>query len=203
MSLLEAEITLERIGPVVETREAAAALLRSVTSTSRTLGALAEAGHAHRISHGLWSIGPTPPDPYWLVGDLTRPHPSYVSFQSALNFHGMIDQIPRDTTVASLDRARRITTTIGTYAVHHIPGELFGGWAKGPRGRVATPEKAIFDLAYISAARGAQPRRVPEIELPAGFDRAAIDEWIAKIGDQRIATMTKRGVGQILARAVR
>jgi len=22
---------------------------------------------------------------------------------------------------------------------------------------------------------------VPEIELPAGFDRAAIDEWIAKI----------------------
>ena len=126
-----------------------------------------------------------------------------MSFQSALNVHGMIDQIPRDTTVASLDRARRITTTIGTYAVHHIPGELFGGWAKGPRGRVATPEKAIFDLAYISAARGAQPRRVPEIVLPAGFDRAAIDEWIAKIADPRIATMTKRGVGQILARAVR
>jgi predicted transcriptional regulator of viral defense system len=203
VSLLETEIILERIGPVVETREAAAALLRSVPSTSRTLGALAEAGHAHRIRHGLWSIGPTPPDPYWVVGDLTRPHPSYVSFQSALNFHGMIDQIPRDTTVASLDRARRITTTIGTYAVHHIPGELLGGWAKGPRGRVATPEKAIFDLAYISAARGAQPRRVPEIDLPAGFDRAAIDEWIAKIGDPRIATLTKRGVRQILARAIR
>lgn len=203
MSLLETEIILERIGPVVETREAAAALLRSVPSTSRALGALAEAGHAHRIRHGLWSIGPTLPDPYWVVGDLTRPHPSYVSFQSALNFHGMIDQIPRDTTVASLDRARRITTTVGTYAVHHIPGELFGGWTKGPRGRVATPEKAIFDLAYTSAARGAKPRRVPEIDLPAGFDRAAIDEWIAKIGDPRIATMTKRGVRQILARAVR
>jgi len=60
-------------------------------------------------------------------------------------------------------------------------------------GRVATPEKAIFDLAYVSAARGAPPRRVPEIDLPAGFDRAAIDEWIAKIGDPRVATMTKEG----------
>jgi len=117
--------------------------------------------------------------PYWVVGDLTRPHPSYVSFQSALNFHGMIDQIPRDTTVASLDRARRITTTIGTYAVHTSQANS-SRMDYGARGRVATPEKAIFDLAYISAARGVQPRRVPEIDLLAGFDRAAIDEWIGQ-----------------------
>jgi hypothetical protein len=44
---------------------------------------------------------------------------------------------------------------------------------------------------------------VPEIDLPAGFGRAAIDEWIAKIADPRIATMTKKDVRQILARAVR
>jgi predicted transcriptional regulator of viral defense system len=203
MSLLETEIVLERIGPVVDTAEAAAALQRSVSSTSRALRALADAGHARQIRHGLWAVGPTPPDPFWIVGDLTRPHPSYVSFLSALNFYGMIDQIPRETTVASLDRARRITTTIGTYSVHHVPGELFGGWSKTQRGSVATPEKAVFDLAYISAARGAQPRRVPEIELPSGFDKAVIDGWIAKISDPRIATMTRRGVRYLLSRAIR
>ncbi|MFH1474443.1 MAG: hypothetical protein ABIG85_01140, partial [Chloroflexota bacterium] len=60
------------------------------------------------------------------------------------NHHGMIDQLPREVSVASLDRARRITTTLGTFAIHHLPPELFGGWAETPRGPVATPEKAIF-----------------------------------------------------------
>jgi len=61
MSLLEAEITLERIGPVVETREAAAPCCAAFLRRAVLWAPWPEAGHAHRIRHGLWSIGPTPP----------------------------------------------------------------------------------------------------------------------------------------------
>jgi predicted transcriptional regulator of viral defense system len=158
---------------------------------------------ARRIRHGLWAIGKLAPDPYLLPEHLTRPAPAYVSLTSALNFHGMIDQQPREITVASTGRARRIETSLGIFAIHRLPAELFGGWIETPQGRVATPEKAIFDLAYTGAAHRAKARRVPEIELPAGFDRGRLDEWCARIASPRLATLARAGVAAILARAVR
>jgi len=203
MTSVAALVTLERIGPFVSTAEAQAALRISLSSTSRLLAELETEGRARRIRHGLWSIGPTAPDPYLLPEQLTRPAPAYVSLVSALNFHGMIDQSPREITVASTGRARRIETSLGVYAVHQLPPELFGGWTDTPHGRIATPEKAVFDLAYTGAAHRARTRRVPEIELPAGFDPQRIAEWVMRIGSPRLATITRAGVAATLARAVR
>ncbi|MFH0751911.1 MAG: hypothetical protein V2B17_08760 [Chloroflexota bacterium] len=203
MSRLEADAVLEPLGPVIRTAEAAAALRRSVSSASRVLRGLEAAGRARQVRHGIWVVGRTMPDPFAVVPELTSPHLAYVSFISALDHHGMIDQIPREVTVASLDRARRITTTLGTFAIHHLPPELFGGWAETPRGRVATPEKAIFDISYVSAVHAGRPRRVPELELPPGFDRRAIDAWLERIASRRVATMTRLGVESILQRATR
>ena len=203
MSLLNAYSTLEALGPVVTTAEAAAALRRSTTSASRMLRGLEEAGRVKRVRSGLWSIGSTDPDPYAVASELTSPSPSYVSFLSALNFHGMIDQIPREVSLSSLDRARKIKTSLGTFSVHHLPPELFGGWNETPRGRVATPAKAIFDLCYVSVAGTGKPRRVPELELPDPFDRDEIDQWVGRIPSARLATLTRRAVDQTLARATR
>jgi predicted transcriptional regulator of viral defense system len=203
MSLLDTYSALEGLGPVVTTAEAAAALRRSASSASRMLRGLEEAGRVRRLRSGLWAIGSADPDPYAVVSELTSPSPSYVSFLSALNFHGMIDQIPREVSVASLDRARRIKTSVGTFSVHHLPPELFGGWTETSRRRVATPEKAIFDLCYVSVAGTGKPRRVPELELPDSFDRKEIDQWVRRIPSARLATLTKRAVDQTLARATR
>jgi predicted transcriptional regulator of viral defense system len=194
--------TLERLGPVVATGEAAAALRMSVSSASRLLAGLAQEGHAVRLRNGLWSVGAQAPDPFTLAPELTRPHPSYVSFESALAYHGMIDQLPRDVTVASLDRARRIATSVGTLAIHHLPPALFGGWQETPRGRVAGPEKALFDIAYVGAAHRGRARHVPELELPAGFEVRALDEWAGRIESARIRTLTQRAIEQTLSRAV-
>ena len=202
MTRLVTYATLERLGPVISTGEAAAALRMSVSSASRLLAGLAQEGHAVRLRSGLWSIGLEAPDPFMLAPELTRPHPSYVSFESALNFHGMIDQLPRDVTVASLDRARRIATSVGTLAIHHLPPALFGGWQETPRGRVAGPEKALFDIAYVGAAHRGRARHVPELELPAGFEVRALDEWAGRIESARIRTLTQRAIEQTLSRAV-
>lgn len=202
MSRLSAYSALERLGPVLTTGEASSALHLSSSSASRLLAGLAAQGRARRLRSGIWAIGPDAPDPFAIVGDLTAPHPSYISFTSALNFHGAIDQLPREITVASLDRARKIATSVGTFAVHHVPPELFGGWTETPRGLVATPEKAIFDICYTGAVHAGRPQRIPELDLHPDFRRDELARWIGKVGNPRIRTLTRRGVAYALTRAI-
>lgn len=195
--------TLDRLGPTVTTGEAAAALNVSVSQASRLLRSLEQKGLARHVRYGLWMIGTDPVDPRTLVEEVTRPYPAYVSFASALSAHGMIDQVPREIGVASLDSAKRVTTELGTYAVHHLPPELFGGWFERDGVKLARPAKALFDLAYVSAVHRGRPPRIPELELPAQFDREELDQWLARIESSRLRTLTSRGLRYALNRAVR
>jgi len=203
MSRLATYSALERIGPTITTGEASTALGISLSSASRLLSGLVREGQAHRLRRGLWSVGRHAPDPFAVVTDLTRPFPSYVSCLSALDHHGIIDQVPRDIEVASLDRARRIATSGATYSIHHLPPPLFTGWTATIRGPIATPEKAIFDLCYLAAARSGRPRRVPELDLPDDFDWALSEPWLERIPSGRLQTLTSRGLGYARSRAIR
>ena len=158
--------------PVVTTGEAAAALHVSDSSASRTLRTLTERGLLRRIRQGIWLVAPDAPPPGSIIGELTRPFPAYVSFQSALAMRGAIDQIPREITIASLGKPRRIRTTLGTYRVHHLPPALFGGSEERGGVALATAEKALFDSCYVACASGHPDRRLPELDLRASFSRA-------------------------------
>jgi predicted transcriptional regulator of viral defense system len=203
MTLMSAYSALERLGPAVTTAEAAVALGRSASSASRVLAELARTGRISRIKSGLWWLRTEPPDPFSIATELTRPHPAYVSMLSALNLHGIIDQLPREIALASLDRAREIRTSVGVYRVHHLPPELFDGWESSPRGPVATAEKALFDLCYVGVVSAGRPRFVPELDLPADFDRARIAQWIGRIPNSRLRTMTTIAADKTLARSAR
>jgi hypothetical protein len=67
---------------------------------------------------------------------------------------------------------------------------------------VARPEKALFDIAYVAAARRTAAR-VPELELPPSFDRAVVDRWLARVSSPQLRTLTHERVEQLLARATR
>jgi predicted transcriptional regulator of viral defense system len=127
---LDSYATLAQLGPIVRTGEAAAALRILLSQASRLLRRLEEAKLARKVRRGLWIVGNDPIDPRRLADELTRPYPAYVSFLSALSAHGMIDQVPREISIASLDSARRIVTSIGTFSVHHLPPELIDGWTE-------------------------------------------------------------------------
>lgn len=202
MSLLSFA-TLSRLGRTVTTGEAAAALHVSVSQASRLLRTLEAQNLARHVRYGLWIVGSDPVDPRALAEEITRPHPAYVSFASALNAHGMIDQAPREISVASLDSAKRVETELGTYSVHHLPPALFGGWVERDGVKLAKPEKALLDLAYVSAVHDGRPRRLPELELPAGFDRNEFDHWLTRIDSPRVRTLTRRGLRYAMSRAVR
>src|SRR3990172_5022138 len=105
----------------------------------------------------------------------------------------MIDQAPREISVASLESAKRVKTALGTYAIHRLPPALFGGWDERDGVKLARPEKALFDLAYVSAVHGARPRRVPELELPAGFDRDSLAHWLSRVESPRPRARRRSG----------
>lgn len=195
--------TLSRLGRTVTTGEAAAALNISVSQASRLLRTMEAQDLARHVRYGLWIVGTDSVDPRTLVEEITRPYPAYVSFTSALSAHGMIDQVPREISVASLDAAKLVKTELGTYAIHHLPPALFGGWVEHDGVKLAQPEKALFDLAYVSAVHSGRPRRVPELELLAGFDREELDRWLSRIESPRLRTLTSRGLRYALTRAVR
>ncbi len=173
---------LRKVGtPVITTGEAASALRVSTSSASRTLRTLARQGLAAKIRYGLWSLADAQIDPRWLASEITRPYSSYVSFESALSARGMIDQLPREITVASLDRAKIIRTRYGTFAVRHVPPPLFGGFDNQSGLLLATPEKALFDYYYVTHASTRHRRRLPEVELPNRFSWAKVEHWLRRI----------------------
>jgi predicted transcriptional regulator of viral defense system len=94
-----------------------------------------------------------------------RPHPfvianylkvgSYVSLQSALSHYGMIPEYVPVTTSVTTGRPETLETEVGWFQFRHIASRLFSRFETvepAPRQQafVATPEKALLDLLYLT-----------------------------------------------------
>jgi predicted transcriptional regulator of viral defense system len=197
----EAFARLSRLGvPALRTADAAAALGLSVSAASVTLSRLAMAGLLRRVRSGTWWIGDGL-DPLRLPEFLTAPLPSYVSVLSALSIHGLIEQLPQITYAVTLARSQRITTSVGVVSLHHIDPGLFGGFVTLESGvKVATPEKALFDLAYLSGGRSRRFTSLPELYLPSDFRHRELKRWVNRIDSARARTMTSLRLDRWLLR---
>jgi predicted transcriptional regulator of viral defense system len=202
MNARDAFARLRGLGvPVIETADAAAALGQSTAAASMTLSRLLESGLVRAVRHGTWWLD-GPIDPYRLPEYLTAPLPSYVSLQTALHVHGLIEQIPEVVYVTSLARTQRVSTRAGAFSIHHVAPEVFGGFEENAAGvKLATAEKALFDVAYLSAGRSRLFTTLPELELPRGFDRRELKRWLTRIPSQRSRTITSQKLDLFLTAA--
>lgn len=202
MNSRDAYAALRRLGvPVITTADAAAALRQSTSAAAKTLSRLASSGLITGVRHGTWWVD-GPVDPYRLPDYLTAPMDSYLSLHTALHIHGLIEQIPQVIYVSSLARSQRITTSAGAFSVHHLAPEVFGGYEMNEAGvRLATPEKALFDFAYLSAGRSRLFTALPELELPRRFRRSELRRWLARIPSARSRTITMHKLGEFLPAA--
>jgi predicted transcriptional regulator of viral defense system len=191
---------LRKLGvPAIDTADAAAAFGLSTAAASQTLARLADAGLIRSVRHGTWWLEETL-DPLRLPEYLTAPLPSYVSLQTALHRRGLIEQIPEVVYAVSLARTQRVKTRAGTFSIHHLAPEVFGGYEETGRGaKLATAEKALFDFAYLSSGRSRLFTSLPELELPRGFQRRELSRWLAKIPSERSRTLTAQKVDALLA----
>jgi len=187
MTLSEA---LERIKamaqPVFRTADVIAALNIDKSHASKLLYRLAQNGHVIRIKRGLWAL-PESLEPLALVPHLTAPFPSYVSLQSALYFHDMISQIPEVIYGVSLARTRIYETPVASFSIHHIPSRFFFGYEKRGENhvRMASPEKALLDILYLSQSKSRLFATLPEVEFPSQFSIKRAHNMIRKIADVR------------------
>lgn len=187
--------------PAVTTADAAAVLGLSGTAASHMLRRLSKAGLVNAFRKGVWAFEERP-DALAMAEYATAPYPAYVSLQTALYQHGLIEQIPSMTYLVSLARTARVETAAGSYSIHHVQPALFGGFEVMPESgiKLALPEKALVDFLYLSPTRGRLFASLPEIEIPRGFRGAEARKWIDRIPSARVRTIVAGRLEQILRR---
>jgi predicted transcriptional regulator of viral defense system len=183
--------------PVVTTAEVATLMRGRVDSANKMLGRLATKGVVVPVARGLWALSRNL-DPKVLSRYVAAPSPSYVSLLSALRFHGMISQIPRSTYVVTLGRPEEVGTSMGDFSLHTVAPEVFGGFeATANDALVASPEKALFDVFYLSGTKPRTFSSLPEVELPDGFDFGKVKSWTLKVKSQRLRTIVERRTAEL------
>ena len=183
MNQLEALSKIIALGqPLFETRDIAALLGKKPAAATLTVARLAKAGFLTKFSRGKWGLTGKV-DRFALPEHLTSPFPSYVSLQSALFYHGMIQQVPQVVYAVSLAKTCRYQTPLGTVSIHHLDPSFFFSYELNAPGsaKIATPEKALVDFFYFAPARTRLFRALPEIEFPPDFNWNEVLAICAKI----------------------
>jgi predicted transcriptional regulator of viral defense system len=191
MNALEAyQLIRSRENLIFRTNEIAVLLKVSNAYGHKILSQLRQAGLIIHLRRDLWGLEGDV-DALLLPDYLTAPFPSYISLQSALYYHGMIEQIPSIIYAVSLARTRSYPTPLGEYSIHHIKPELFCGFTvTGDHDvQLATPEKALFDFFYFSVAKSQLFCSLPELEIPKKF---RWKEWYAYT--ERVENKSRRSV---------
>lgn len=200
MKLIDVYTKLKQLNlSVIQTNDAAAYLDISVNHANKLLSRISKTNQLIHIKHGVWAFPDT--DALELPGLLTSPFPSYVSLQTALYFHNMISQIPNIIYAVSLARTKVYKTPIATVSIHHIhPSFYFGYEEKGVDGllKIATPEKALLDIFYLSPGKTRLFKTLPEVELPKNFKIEVANRMIKKISSVRKRTLVQRSFDEFI-----
>jgi len=200
MKLIDAYTKLRQLKlPVLQTQDVAACLDISINHANKVLSRISKAKQIIHIRRGTWVF----PDiePLTLPCLLTAPFPAYISLQTALYYHGMISQIPNIIYTVSLARTRLYKTPIASISVHHIQPSFFFGYHETNNDgllKIATPEKALIDVFYLSQTKTRLFRSLPELELPKNFSVSAANKIISQITSIRRKTLVQRRFAELI-----
>jgi len=126
--------------------------LKGYDSPKSKLTRLIQEGKIHHICHGVYATEED--EPRLPIASMIMEQ-SYLSFQTALFFHGLIPVDAAETLSSGylLKRNRIVSTPYGYYSFLYIPPKAYPfalttGEEGGYRFPIATPEKALCDLIY-------------------------------------------------------
>jgi predicted transcriptional regulator of viral defense system len=116
-----------------------------------------KAGRLIQLAKGLYTLAEPyrkrVPHPFALANAMKKA--SYVSLQSALGHFGMIPEHVPTVTSVTMQRPSRAETPLGRFLFRHIKKSWFRGYRQvdlgaGQKAFVATAEKALLDLVYLT-----------------------------------------------------
>ncbi len=180
--------------------------LSEYASPASKLSRLAQAGQYTRIVKGLYETDPATPG-YLLAGSIYGP--SYLSFEYALSYYGLIPEAVYTFTSASYDKKKKkyFRTPFGAFSYRDVPKEVYHlGLQLMHEGEysywIASPEKALCDTIYTKSPVANQKELMALL-----FEDMRIDEEeFSKLSAENIAILAK-GYGstniQKLARLMR
>lgn len=126
--------------------------LKEYASPKSKLSRMAERGEVFPITRGLYETDPNVPG-YLLAGSIYGP--SYISFEYALGYYGMIPEAVYAVTCATFEKKKKkkYETVFGTFTYRDVPSEAFPLGIRLIREgdyfyRIAEPEKALCDQLY-------------------------------------------------------
>jgi predicted transcriptional regulator of viral defense system len=89
--------------------------------------------------------------------------PSYLSFETALNYHGILSQFPYEITSATPKKTNQKKFQDKIFSYTHIDKSLYWGYRKKDNFLIADAEKAFLDQIYL-AAKGLKRISLTEID---------------------------------------
>ncbi|MCL4511705.1 MAG: hypothetical protein M1470_11620 [Bacteroidetes bacterium] len=159
-----------------------------------------KAGRLYQIRRGIYSLAPpyqkVKPHPFLIANRMVRA--SYVSCQSALEFHALIPEHTPVIVSVTTSRPGRWETPLGAFEFRHIKKELLSGYQMsdlggGQKAFVATPEKALLDLVYLQPA-GDTESYLNELRLKnlERLDLNRLQQLAAKSGSPKLLRAAAR-----------
>ena len=127
-------------------------------SPKSKLSRMAKSGEYFPITKGIYETKPHTPA-YLLAGSIYGP--SYISFEYALSFYGLIPEAVYTVTSATFEKKKKkkFETAFGTFSYRDVPSKAFPlGIRLVQEGeyfyRIAEPEKALCDQLYTISPLG-------------------------------------------------
>ena len=119
--------------------------------------------------------------------------PSYVSFESALSFHGLIPEAVYTTTSACFQRKNKsFSNDLGDFSFDYVPCDPFfmGVESRKEEGGVliATALRALFDLIYI---RRKNYNSIEDVERDLRIERGDLKDAVSKFSSSEIEALAK------------
>ena len=129
--------------------------LKSYGSPMSKLSRMVKSGEYIRIIKGLYETNPSTPG-YLLAGSIYGP--SYLSFEFALSYYGLIPEAVYTFTSATYDKKKKkkFETPFGIFTYRDVPKEVYPlGVELVREGEysywIASPEKALCDMLYTKS----------------------------------------------------
>ena len=155
---------------IFTTREYANYKKLSIPTASKRLSRLEKNKLLTRVTKGVWANTSHPYfHPASCVPYLLNKETGYVSFLTALHFHGLLSQIPKTIQVATTGHSRTLDSPVAYYDFIQMKPELIQKnltWSETQLPYLlATAEKALFDVLYISTRKNKRFNSMPELTL--------------------------------------
>ena len=142
----------------------------SMSAASKKLSRLKKNKLLTHVTKGVWANTSHPYfHPASCVPYLLNNESGYISFLTALHFHGLLSQIPKTIQIATTGHSRTLDSPVAYYEFIQIKPELMQQdliWSETQLPYLlATAEKALLDVLYISTRKNRRFIRIPELTL--------------------------------------